>query len=314
MSDITNDVFFEDDDWSDIDFSDLVDEPSSDGDEEPQDEDTVAKAEEENNPETTEANPAEEAEESGAKTSSEPVQQANTDQYFDLKVLGQDRRLSRDEMIAAAQKGLDYDRVKGKNDELKREREANAPAIELMKELAESQNITVDQLITNVRAAALARKENISIEAATEKVKLNAREAAVSKREAVFKQQDDAAAKEAADKQARNVQFIQFFKNHPGVKPADIPQQCFIDMKNGIPLEQSYTVQTAAKKQEESSKALSEKDKEIQELKAKLAAFDKKSNSQNQNQINAARSVGSADSAGKGSKDDAFDAAWYDGT
>ena len=311
-------VFFDDDDNWGIDLSDLEDltnEPeSSDGTEETENEDTAAQSEEENTPDTDEANPAEEVKEDGAEDADEPTTEIGTDQFFDLKVLGEDRRLSRDEMIAAAQKGLDYDRVKNKYAELQKEREADAEAVKLVKELAEAQSITVDQLITNVRAAALSRKENISIDEATKKVQLKAREDAVAKRENVFKEQDEAAKTQNAEREARNKEFVQFFQKHPTVKPDDIPKQCFTDMKNGIPLEYSYNTQMAAKKETDNSKALSEKDKRIKELEEKLAAFDKKSNSKTQNEINAARSVGSADTAGKTSKDDAFDAAWYDGT
>lgn len=311
-------VFFGDDDWDDIDLSDLVDEgdiseDSSDGTEGAA-EDTATATQEEDNSESTEANPAEAEEESGAQAPVSTEPEASTDQYFDLKVLGQDRRLTRDEMIAAAQKGLDYDRIRSRYSDLQKEREANASSVELVKELADAQGIPVDQLITNVRAAALARKENISLEAATERVKIKAREDAVSKREAAFQQQDAAVQQEANERAARNRQFVSFFQNHPDVKPSDIPQQCFIDMKNGIPLEYSYGNQMASRQRSESAKALSAKDKRIKELEDQIASLGKKNNSQNQNQRNAARSVGSADTAGKASKDDAFDAAWYDGT
>ena len=306
-------VFFdsENDGWDDIDFSDLVDEPDS-GKEEAGDENAAAE-EEENADVTPEANPAEEVKPDGADEPA-PAPQPEADQLFDLKVLGEDRRLTRDEMIAAAQKGLDYDRVKNRNAELQREREANAPAMELIKELAEAQNITVDQLITNVRAAALAKKENISIKEATERVQMKAREDAVSKREAVFRAQDEAAQREANEKSARQREFIQFFQRHPTVKPESIPKQCFLDMKNGIPLEYSYTTHTSFSRDAELNKSINEKDAKIKELEAKLAELDKQKNSNDKNQINAARSVGSADTAGKVTKDDIFDSLWNDGT
>ena len=316
--DTDNKVFFGgDDDWDDIDFSDLEevadDQNSSDGTEETGNEDAATEPEEENTAETPEANPAEEVAEDGAEEPEQTEPASGTDQ-FTLRVLGENRTLSRDEMIAAAQKGLDYDRIRGKYSDLQKEREANAPAIELVKELADAQGIPVDQLITNVRAAALARKEGIPIETATERVKLKAREDAVSKREAAFQQQDNADKQEAAAREARNKQFVAFFQKHPNVKPDEIPKQCFRDMANGIPLEHSYAAEIAKKNVEESTKNLSEKDKRIKELEAKLAELDKKSNSKNQNQINAARSVGSADTAGKQSKQDAWDADWYNGT
>ena len=317
--DTDNKVFFGgDDDWDDIDFSDLEEvtddqtEPS-DGTEETGNEDAATEPEEENTAETPEANPAEEVAEDGAEEPEQTEPVSGTDQ-FTLRVLGEDRTLSRDEMIAAAQKGLDYDRIKGQYSDLQKEREANAPAIELVKELADAQGIPVDQLITNVRAAALARKEGIPIETATERVKLKAREDAVAKRENVFKAQDDADKQEAAAREARNKQFVAFFQKHPSVKPDEIPKQCFRDMADGIPLEYSYAKQMAAQKEQESTKNLSEKEKRIKELEAKIAELDKKSTSKNQNQINAARSVGSADTAGKQSKQDAWDADWYNGT
>ena len=312
MNENTKVYFDSDDSWDDIDFSDLVDEPNA-GTEEADDQDTTATEEKADTDVTTEANPADEVKPDGAGDP-EPEPQQEADQLFDLKVLGEDRRLTLAEMKAAAQKGLDYDRVKNRNAELQKEREANLPALELVRELAEAQNISVDQLITNVRAAALAKKEGISLKEAVERVQLKAREDAVSKRESVFKEQDDAAKKEADEKAARNKEFVAFFQKHPSVKPTDIPQQCFVDMRSGIPLEYSYANHTASKREAENSKTLSEKDARIKELEEKLAALDKQKSSEDQNRRNAARSVGSADTAGKASKDDAFDAAWYDGT
>ena len=305
---------FNDSDWDDIDLSDLVDEPDAGVEtEEPASEPAEPEKKEET-VETTEANPAEEpkTEEPAEQPAPAPTEEAN--QLFNIRVLGEDKQLTRDEMIAAAQKGMDYDRIRSKYSELQTEKEANAPALNLVKELADAQGISVEELITNIRAAALAKKENISYQAAAERVKLKAREDAVSKREDAFKKQDEADKAEAAEKEARNRQFIQFFQKHPGVKPADIPQQCFVDMKNGIPLEYSYSQQTAAKKEEEANKSLSEKDRKIKELEDQIAELNKLKNSINQNELNAARSVGSASTDGKQSKDESFDSIWYDGT
>ena len=313
MNESKNMAFLDSDDsWDDIDFSDLVDTPMTDSEsDEPA---TAASESQESTDAEAEANPAEDSAAGGADSTEASQNEASTDQYFDLKVLGEERRLTRDEMIAAAQKGLDYDRVKSRNAELMKERDENAASINLVKELAEAQGISTSELIMNVRAAALARKENISISAATERIKLQDRENAVAKREEAFKEKDDADKAEAEERAARNKEFVKFFQAHPDVKPEEIPKQCFVDMKNGIPLETSYKSQMFAKKNEESTKALSEKDKRIKELEDKIAELDRRSASQNQNQLNAARSVGSVDTAGKGSKDDAFDRAWYDGT
>ena len=303
-------VYFDsDDDWSDIDFSDLEDVP----DKEEAGDENAATETEETTEATTEANPAEEVTTDGADNPP-PAPEPEADQLFELKVLGEERKLTRDEMIAAAQKGLDYDRVKNRNAELQKEREANAPALELMHELAEAQGISVEELITNVRAAALAKKEGISLKEATSRVQLKTREDAIAKREAVFKEQDAAAKNEAAEKEARNKEFVEFFQNHPGVKPDDIPKQCFVDMKNGMKLEASYANQMNLKKVEEYNKLSAEKEAKLKAMEEELAELKKQLNSENQNQKNAARSVGSAETAGKSTKDDAFDALWNDGT
>ena len=131
--DTDNKVFFGgDDDWDDIDFSDLEEvaddqNESSDGTEETGNEDAATEPEEENTADASEANPAEEVAEDGAEETEQTETVSGTDQ-FTLRVLGEDRTLSRDEMIAAAQKGLDYDRIRGKYSDLQKEREANAPA------------------------------------------------------------------------------------------------------------------------------------------------------------------------------------------
>ena len=310
MNENTKTFFDSDDDWG-IDFSDLVDEPDK-PEEETAPENEAAAEEKEGTDALPEANPAEDSAADGA-TEPTPAPQPEADQLYDLKVLGENRRLTLAEMKAAAQKGMDYDRIKTRNQELQKEREENAPALELVKELADAQGIPVAQLITNVRAAALAKKEGITVKEAVERVQIKAREDAVAKREAVFQEQDAAEKKEAEERAARNREFIRFFQKHPNIKPDDIPQQCFLDMKNGIPLEYSYNNQIVSQKEQQTSKTLSEKDSRIKELEDKIAELEKLNNSASQNQINAARSVGSADTAGRSSKDDLFESLWNDG-
>ena len=62
--------------------------------------------------------PDEGGSQSGGGNDTEPEKMREADQSFTLKHLGQVRSVSRDEVIALAQKGLDYDRQRQKNEEL----------------------------------------------------------------------------------------------------------------------------------------------------------------------------------------------------
>lgn len=332
-----NKLFFEsDDDWNDIDFSDLTDEPGQSDDDlnDIQETDHAEVPEDIGDSTTEDADPNQTDNQNVEEpdNSPEPSAQEIPNQNFVLKYMGEDKEFTREEATVLAQKGMDYDRIRQRMNEISTDRdtlrtsynEAKVKA-DFLDELAKGQNITTDELMLKVRAAALARDENITAEEAKEKIKLRDREDAVARKEAELQQRNESAQKEETDKQNRIKEFSSFFEAHKndndgkGVTPSDIPQKCFDEMRSGIPLETSYANYISQKKFE-SQKAEIEKRmsdfeaqaKKIKELEEKLAEKEKQFTADLQNQKNAARSVGSADTSGKPSADAAFDAAWYD--
>lgn len=261
------------DDWDDIDLADDSDADTENGGAEAEPGDHTGEAETEE--------PAE-----GEK---EPEAEAQTDR-FTLKHLDDVRTVSRDEVIALAQKGLDYDRIKGKLDGLDTAelREAQAELSEL-RAVAREQGMTVAEFADSMRAVMLAKKEGLSLERANERVKLARREAELQRREEALTrkageaEQADAAKKAAQEKRDRDIR--EFVAEYGGVDFKSIPQEVWADVSRGKGLVDAY------------------RKHELRILKEELAAERK-------NTENAARSTGSRKGAGKTVQDD-FTASWY---
>lgn len=203
---------------------------------------------------------------------------------YTLKHLDEVKTVDRNEVITLAQKGLDYDRQKGKNTELTQKIEEltqlndqYSEAYMFLKELADQQSFSVEQLIDDTRAAVLADRQKIDKEAALQRIK--------SKREAAAKEKPKPPAQEAkADKavektpeqaaeERRQTEIKEFLAEYPTVDPKTIHK----DVWNGV----------AAGK----SLLLSYKSWENNQLKAQLEVEQK-------NKENKAKSTGSRATAG----------------
>ena len=219
----------------------------------------------------------------------ETKEKAETDQ-FELKHLDEKRTVNRDEVIALAQKGMDYDRIRAKYDEMKAgETQRNAHE-SFLKELAESAGQSVEDMIDSARARMLVNKavaegKTLSEDDAMAQVK-QARTAA---------EQTETAEKPTekpteADKETERQQsFLRFSKEFPEVKAEEIPAEVWKDFADG----KGDLADLFARQ-------------ENKRLKAELAAMK-------QNEENRKKSTGSRATAGS-AKRSAFDDAWYDGT
>lgn len=219
----------------------------------------------------------------------ETKEKAETDQ-FELKHLDEKRTVNRDEVIALAQKGMDYDRIRAKYDEMKAgETQRNAHE-SFLKELAESAGQSVEDMIDSARARMLVNKavaegKTLSEDDAMAQVK-QARTAA---------EQTETAEKPTekpteADKETERQQsFLRFSKEFPEVKAEEIPAEVWKDFAEG----KGDLADLFARQ-------------ENKRLKAELAAMK-------QNEENRKKSTGSRATAGS-AKRSAFDDAWYDGT
>lgn len=258
--------------------TEVVDDDMDLGEEEEVSEDNNGEAD------TSEEDPADHSEESEAEaepdeTETKPEEKAEADHSFKLKYMGEEKEFSREETIALAQKGMDYDRIKGKLDE-------SAEINEFVKNLAKDMNLTVADFMMQALAGNLAKKENISLDEAKRKIELDRREKALAAKEA----EAEAKQKETNEQNARvekaRAEVAEFAKLYPDVDVRNIPKEVYQNAANKqISLTAAYALHEAA------------------QAKAALEA-------EKQNAKNKERSVGSSSSSGKHTPADDFDDIW----
>lgn len=278
------------DDWDDIDLSDIQND-------EEEREETPAESEEQTSEADQQTEEAEEkAEEEPAEADNDTTQESVEEQQtFDLKFLGETKTVSKEEVVTLAQKGLNYDKVLGERDVAKQEVSRLQEYETFLKDLANMDGRTVDDLMDSTRAEILAKKEGLDKSVALQRIKLDrdrkAFEAEKSKKEAEQK------AAEEAEKQRSN-QFLQFAQEYPDVDPKDIPKEVWDKFKDGMPLASAYSIY------------------ENKKLREEVKSWKDKAEAAEQNAKNKERSTGSQSTAGMGStqKKDPIDLDWYDGT
>lgn len=276
------------DNWDDIDLSN-VDITADDKDEEIGAEQPNA---EEPAPETDEADQQTQTDGDIAdKEETETEQTKETDQ-FTLKHLDEVKTVSRDEVIALAQKGMDYDRAKQKAEERYTALEAEkVKADDILSEYdtfaKESGFESANEMLDDIRAEILAKEKGYPKEIALEKIQLDRQKKEIAAKEAkqnAEKNSADEAVKLAEEKRQKD--FRDFVTEYPKVNPKDIPEEVWDKVRKGDSLVLAYTKFENA------------------ELKAKQAAEAKAKE-------NAARSTGSRASVGKPNSLDEFDKLWY---
>lgn len=241
-------------------------------------------AEIENGPAEAEAKPETQQEtaqeEPGAQVKQE--EPANSD-VFDLKHMGTTTQVDRQRVTELAQMGLDYDRVKGQRDELRRQAEElrkyqseNSELVDFIRDLAKQSDMSAEQLMDEIRINQCMKQNNISQEVARERV---ARE----KAERRLRQQESSKApqlsREEAQKQRMNQEIREFFQEFPNVKPDEIDKSVWNAVGQGKPLKDAYRDHLHQKQK-------TELEAEIQHLKTELEA-------QKKNQENRSKSIGS---------------------
>ncbi|SMC41071.1 hypothetical protein [Papillibacter cinnamivorans] len=203
---------------------------------------------------------------------------------FELKHLGEVKQVGKDEVIALAQKGMDYDHVKSKLESLEKgEVSTTDKCRNFVESLAKDAGKSIDDVIMETRIELLVAK-GMSPESAKEKAALIAeREAfAAEKAEADKIKAEKAKAEEetAAAAKKRGEDLAALFALHPEVKSKDIPKSVWDKVNAGVPIATAY-------------------EKHLNDL---LTAENK---ALKQNKENKERSTGSADSSG--SKKEKYD-------
>lgn len=207
----------------------------------------------------------------------EPVQQ--TPRVWNLRYMDDVRQVDESDMVALAQKGLDYDRIRTRYDESK-------PVMELFGSFAQQAGMTIPEYVAHIRTQAK-QAQGLSEPEARREVALEDREAVVAAAEAQRQALENAQQSEAAARQredARRMADIQRFQEKfPDVArdPKSIPQEVWEKVRGGVSLVESYQDYLLA--QAETARAEAER-------RAAASA---------QNQTNAVRTTGSMRSAGE---------------
>ncbi len=214
--------------------------------------------------------PAQGAGQEAGQTAEQPAaqeaDQAPAPELFTLNGGGETRQVSRDEVIALAQKGWDYDAVAQERDQLRQYREEAGPALELVKGYAQRNGMSVGDYLDFCRKQELMRGGMTEQDAAVklglerERSELDARQAqlqAEEQRRTSAEQQ----ARQAA--QARRESMERFLQVYPDVQAESIPREVWLEVAQGRDLTEAYTryenqqlkAQLAAERQDKANRA-----------------------------------------------------------
>lgn len=193
---------------------------------------------------------------------------------FTLKVNKEERQVSREEIVALAQKGADYDRVK---EQLSKQQDA----MDVLAALAKEAKTDIPALLDSFRVGML-KKQGLSEETAKERL---AREKA-EQENARLKARQQPPAEDTKERARR--ELAQFREAYPKVElTEELVKKLSPDVQSGKSLTEAYRDLEAA-----------EKDARIAQLERELAA-------EKQNKINQTSSPGSQkDSGGRQAKSD----------
>lgn len=232
--------------------------------------------------EEAEDEPAEEPEE---QTEEQGDKGEEGNQLFTINYLGNEEKLTLDQMKELAQKGRDYDHVRQERDKLRTDHSGTEAQMEFLKELADRAGLTIEEQIDRTRALWLQIDEadkgnDISETEALQRVQRNKK----SKAEKTEENGEDA---------KLNPQIDRFLKVYPNVQATDIPKEVWDTAAtldgDILSAYQAYEI------------------KKLKEEKTQREAAAKK---KQQNERNETRSAGSRKSAGSGKAKDDFDDGW----
>jgi len=200
-----------------------------------------------------------------------------TSETFTLNYMGQARTVSRDEVTALAQQGMDYGRVRTERDALREYKAQTEPAMTLVQTMAQRSGMTVEQYIDFCRAQEL-MAQGVNEPTARAQVALEKQQAAQKAQEAeaqaAQRRQEALVQKTRERTAARQRDMEAFLDAYPQVKPEAIPAEVWQAVKAGESLVTAYARY------------------ENTQLRAQLAA-------QEQNKQNAARTPGSMQTQGE---------------
>ena len=228
----------------------------------------------------TEEPKTEETKDADKPAEPEPEQKTEEqDQFLELKHMDTVRKVNRDEAKVLAQKGLDYDRIRGERDAMQKDYAQLKKYENFLNEL-KGDFPSIDAMMTDTRARMLAEKEGISYADAVAKV-------------GVMQQGAQPQQTQVQQGQPKVPAVDQFVQKYPGVKAEEIPQAVWDEVKRTGDLVGAYENYQNTKVKDD-----------------KIASLEQEIETLKQNQKNAARSTGSATSSGKTSSKSLIQQLW----
>lgn len=268
---------------ADSDEMDLSGEESETTDAQPEEEDSADG--------TTEAEPdGEKSDKAADEAKPENKESDEGHQLFTLKFLGEEKTVTRDEVIQLAQKGANYDHVVTDRDTLREENAKLKPYESFLKELADNSKTDIPTLMETTRAHLLMNKaeaegKEMTEEQAIRQIRLDAREAEIAAKEAAESEKKQAEQPEETKEEKQQKAFAAFLAEYPEVDPNSIPQEVWAEYNTTGDLLSAY------------------RKHEIKQLRLENEQLK-------QNEKNKQRSTGSRRSAGATTPKDAFDEGW----
>lgn len=198
--------------------------------------------------------PAEQDSQSGAESvpaeqqeqADQPAQPAaNQPELFTLKNRDETRQVTREEAIALAQKGWDYDHVRSERDKLRQDWQEAEPALALVRSYAQRNGMTVEAYLDYCRRQELVAG-GMSEQAAAERTALDKERSELERRQAKLDEreraQDDQRRQAQEQEQARQRDIQAFYQAYPGVDPKAIPKEVWDAVRAGQSLTNAYTM------------------------------------------------------------------------
>lgn len=268
-----------DEDWGEISLDDLFTAEA-----EPEAEETTGEGTEEN------ADP--EANQQTGGEDEESRDDADTAESFVLKHLGTEQTVGRDEVIALAQKGLDYSRIRDKLQTSETEKSEIAEKLSYFEKLADSQGKTLDQFIEATAAALRADEKKIPYEDALREVQFEFEKSKFAKEKTNWeKSRSDTETEE----NTRQADIDAFMAKYPeaAAKPDSIPKEVWAEAEK-TSLTEAYGNYMAKQKD------------------AEIASLRKQLEQEKQYRKNKESSTGSQATDNSGEKDTFFETLWND--
>ena len=268
-----------DEDWGEISLDDLFTAEA-----EPEAEETTGEGTEEN------ADP--EANQQTGGEDEESHDDADTAESFVLKHLGTEQTVGRDEVIALAQKGLDYSRIRDKLQTSETEKSEIAEKLSYFEKLADSQGKTLDQFIEATAAALRADEKKIPYEDALREVQFEFEKSKFAKEKTNWeKSRSDTETEE----NTRQADIDAFMAKYPeaAAKPDSIPKEVWAEAEK-TSLTEAYGNYMAKQKD------------------AEIASLRKQLEQEKQYRKNKESSTGSQATDNSSEKDTFFETLWND--